>query len=138
MPYALEPLRAGELGMGTELDVGTHPPGVRRVEYVLDAPTEEDLIKSFPVFLVSEELAAALTSEKLSGFQLDDADVHLNDQYVELHESAPHKRYRWLRLTPSESADCWLNDQYRLCVSDRMYAVISHHCIDRCDVTTTS
>jgi hypothetical protein len=36
MPYALEPLVAGELGEGTVLDPSTHPPKVSAVDYVLD------------------------------------------------------------------------------------------------------
>ena len=31
------------------MDTGTHPPLVRKLEYVLELPTEEDLIESFPV-----------------------------------------------------------------------------------------
>ena len=68
MTYVLEPLVAGELGDGTQLDATTHPPLVRHVEFVLDLPTDEDLIESFPVFLVSESLGHALASANLTGF----------------------------------------------------------------------
>ena len=33
------------------------------------------------------------------------------------------------------SSDCWLDERHRLCVSDRMYAVLSQHRIDGCAVT---
>jgi hypothetical protein len=138
MAYVLEPLVAGALGEGTELDASTHPPRVRKLEYVLDFPTEEDLIESFPVFLVSDKLAAALTAANLNGFRLDHAEVRTSDQYGLWRGNVPHKRYRWLRPDLSGSADCWVDEQHRLCVSDRMYAVISSHRIDRCDVTKTS
>ena len=137
MGYVLEPLVAGQLGERSELDTSTHPPGVRYVDYVLDPPTEEDLIESFPVFLVSEELAAALTAADLSGFRLDDAEVRRSDQYALLRGDLPHKSYRWLRVDSSGAADCWLDARYRLCVSDRWYAVISLHRIDGCDATKT-
>ena len=88
MPYALEPLVGGELGPQTVLDRSTHPPGVERPQYVLDLPTTADLLESFPIYLVSEQLAARLGS--LSGFRLDDVDVVTGDQYG----SAPHKAYR--------------------------------------------
>ena len=48
MPYALDPMVAGELGEETELDPSMqHPPLVTAVEYVLDRPDPDDLIESF-------------------------------------------------------------------------------------------
>src|SRR5215211_250252 len=138
MAYVLEPLVAGELGDETDLDTRTHPPLVHSVEFVLDLPTDEDLIESFPVFLVSEELASALTAAGFRGFQLSDAQVRPSHEYLANHGEVPHKRYRWLRLMPSRPSDCWLDAQYRLCVSDQMYFVIARHRIDGCDVTQTN
>jgi hypothetical protein len=71
MPYVLEPLGAGQLGGGTLLDVSAHPPLVSRVQYVLDAPTSDDLIESFPVFLVSEALGSALMETARSPRSID-------------------------------------------------------------------
>jgi hypothetical protein len=139
MAYVLDPFVAGQLGERTDLDASTHPPVVRHVDYVVDLPTDEDLIQSFPVFLVSEDLAVALAAANLTGFRLDDADVRPSDQYRVLGGGdAPPKPYRWLRLVSSEVADCWLDEGYRLCVSDEMYAVLSSHKIERCEVAKTS
>ena len=136
MTYVLEPLVAGELGDGTQLDATTHPPLVRHVEFVLDLPTDEDLIESFPVFLVSESLGHALASANLTGFWFDDADVRPSTEYLAAYGAVSHKRYRWLRpQCRPHSSDCWLDERHRLCVSDRMYAVLSQHRIDGCAVT---
>lgn len=135
MPYVLEPLVAGQLGDGTLLDASTHPPVVSRVQYVLDAPTGEDMIESFPVFLVSEALGSALRAAGFDGFSLDDVETVPSGEYTAVHGQGPHKEYRWLRVEASKSADCWLDENYRLCVSDRMYAVISRYEIGRCGVT---
>lgn len=134
MPYALEPLVAGQLGEGTRLDSSTHPPEVEAVEYVLDAPTDDDLVESFPVFLVSDQLAERLRQASLDGFILDDARVVPSREYVEVYGEVPHKSYRWLRLRASANADCWLDGEYRLCVSDRMMAILSEGVLDRCEV----
>jgi hypothetical protein len=137
--YVLDPLVAGQLGERTDLDASTHPPVVRQVDYVVDLPTDEDLIQSFPVFLVSDDLAGALTAANLTGFRLDNADVRASDQYgVFGGGDVPLKQYRWLRLDSSDPADCWLDERFRLCVSDEMYAVISSHRIERCEVTKTN
>jgi hypothetical protein len=124
MSYALEPLVAGELGDGTSLDPSVHPPVVHSVEYVLDYPTDEDLIESFPVVLVSEELAARLVEANLQGFELDSATVTESDGYRQLHGDRPHKVYRWLKPAPAESPDAWTGSDYRFCVSDRMMKIL--------------
>jgi hypothetical protein len=136
--FILEPLVAGELGAETVLDPGTHPPLVRSVEFMLDSPTEEDLVESFPVFLVSEELGDSLTAAGLVGFHLDHAGVHPSTEYVAAYGDVPHKAYRWLRLIWSSPSDCWLDEEYRLCVSDRMYSVIARHRMEGCQVTPTT
>jgi hypothetical protein len=114
--FVIEPLVAGELGSDTVLDPATHPPKVSAVEYVLDSPTTEDLIESFPVFLVSDELAEQLRGAGLDGFDLAPAQVVRSREYVEAYGNAPHKQYQWLRPRPADAADCWLDETYRLCV----------------------
>lgn len=138
MPFTLEPLVADELGEGTRLDATTHPPEVEAVEYVLDTPTEDDLIESFPVFLVSESLADQLADAQLRGFTLEEAQVIPSREYFEVWGSAAHKRYRWLRLKSSPQSDTWLDESYRLCVSDRMMAVLREGVLDGCDITRLS
>lgn len=138
MPFLLEPLVAGALGEGTQLDASTHPPDVEAVEYVLDAPSADDLIESFPVFLVSDWLAERLDRAGLDGFALEGALVVPSREYVEVYGPAPHKSYRWLRLLTSTTADCWLDEEYRLCVSDRMMAVLREGVLEGCDITPLS
>jgi hypothetical protein len=96
------------------------------------------LVESFPVFLVSDELGAALSAAGLVGCHLDDANVHPSTEYVAVYGDVPHKAYRWLRLISSSPTDCWLDEEYRLCVSDRMYSVIARHKVQGCDVTPTT
>ena len=57
MPYALDPQVAGGLGENTVIDTSSHPPVVTHVDFVLDYPVTDDLIQSFPVFLVTVEMA---------------------------------------------------------------------------------
>jgi hypothetical protein len=82
--YMLEPLVAGETRRRDCFRCRTHPPLVSNVEFLLDSPTEEDLVESFPVFLVSDELGAALSAAGLVGFHLDDANTVLDAERIHL------------------------------------------------------
>ena len=92
MPYVLEPLVGGELGPDVELDSSTHPPGINRAQFALDTPTTADLMESFPIYLVSEGLAAQLEAAGLRGFTLDEAEVLPSENYVEAFGDARHVR----------------------------------------------
>ena len=125
MPYVLQPLVGGELGQDVEFDNSTHPPGIDRVQYVLDYPTSEDLMESFPAYIVSEALAERLVAAGLRGFTLAEAEVLPGENYLALYGDVPHKTYRWLQVAPrTPDADVWLDDAPQLCVSDRMMAVL--------------
>lgn len=139
MPYILEPLAGGELGPDTVLDLSTHPPGMNRAQFVLDTPTTADLMESYPAYLVSEALAELLAAGGLQGFELDDAEVFPSENYIEAFGDAPHKTYRWLRLQDGASdPDAWLGEDLRLCVSDRMMAVLERGDLRGCDIEPLS
>jgi hypothetical protein len=132
MPYVLDPHVAGELGPGTVLDRSRHPPGVSELEYVLDDADTDDLIESFPVFLVTERLAARLADGTFAGFILEPATVQPGPEPA----AAAPGSYR--RLVPVEGAaaqpDVWLTDEYRLGVSDRLMEALREFDLRRCDV----
>jgi hypothetical protein len=131
MPYALEPHVAGELGPTTVLDRSTHPPGIGEVEYVLDLPDSDDIIESFPVFLVSDPLAARLS--QLPGVTFGEATVRPGDNYLELFGDAPHKAYA--RLHVGAGPDFWLDDALLLNVSDRAMEILREFNLRRCDIS---
>ena len=132
MPFALEPQVAGEFGPATVFDHRQHPPTVTDVEYVLDHPDTDDLIESFPVYLVSDRLTARLLDFPGLGFEA--VVVRPGDNYLELFGDAPHKPY--VRLLLDGSPDAWLGEDLVLCVSDRLMEVLRESDLRRGDVTT--
>jgi hypothetical protein len=133
MPYRLDPQVAGELGERTVMDASTHPPIVPHVDYVLDYPDADDLIQSFPVFLVSEGLAQRMTRARLTGPAFEDVTVRPSKEYRETYGRAKHRRYRRLIITGTGD-DCWLDNDHQLCVSDRMMRLLEDADIGGCDI----
>lgn len=125
MPYRLDPQVAGELGAGTVLDSSTYPPRVSQVDYVLDRPDADEFIQSFPVFLVSMNLGVRLHDAGLTGFELSGATVRPSDNYTAIYGKVPPQRYQWLQVTGTAGeADCWLDESFQVCVSDRMMSIV--------------
>jgi hypothetical protein len=131
MTFALEPHVAGELGPATILDPSLHPPIVTDVEYVLDHPDTDDLIESFPVFLVSEALATRLTG--FPGIAFGPAVVRPGDNYLELFGDAQHKQY--VRLLVGGGPDLWIGEDLILRASDRAMVVLREFDLRRCDIS---
>ena len=77
---------------------------------------------------------------ELAGFHLDATRVRPSEEYLAARGDAPRPEYRWLRLKTGGAAapDAWLDDQHRLCVSDRMMAVLRDHRLDRCEIEPLS
>ncbi|MFT4008828.1 MAG: hypothetical protein QM655_02180 [Nocardioidaceae bacterium] len=135
MPYRLDPQVAGELGPDTDLDTSTHPPKVKRLEYVLDQPETDELITSFPVFLVSDQLGSRLKKAHLDGFKLTKAPVRPSDNYRQLYGKAEHRDYRWLQVTGAPGrSDFWLDQSFNLCVSDGAMAILESAVLSGCTV----
>jgi hypothetical protein len=82
--YTLEPEVAGGLGDGTVIDTTVHPPHVERLHYEFEDWLGDDLVESFPCFLVSKPLAARLTAAGLGTFQLKDVAVTMTPEAEEL------------------------------------------------------
>jgi hypothetical protein len=121
--YRLQPHVAGELGPETDFDPSTHPPVVKNVVYVLDFPEPDDLIESFPVFLVAEALCERLGG--LSGFELEPATVVFDGG------SRPFRR---LVVTGTAADDAWIDEDLMLCVSAEMLEALRTGRLRFCDI----
>jgi hypothetical protein len=93
-------------------------------------PQPDDLIESFPVYLVSDPLATRLTA--FAGLRFQEVTVRPGGIYLDAHGDVPHKQY--VRLLP-DGEDAWVGDDLLLCVSDRLMAVLGEFDLRRCDVT---
>jgi hypothetical protein len=131
MAFVIEPHVAGELGSETELDPRTHPPTVEELHYVFDSSESDDIVESFPVFLVSVRLAASIVSSKLTGARLAAAQCSLREP-----SDAVSPAYRWLQIVGRPDLDdFWLMPDHRLGVTQAALNVLRDHRLDYCDVT---
>lgn len=120
--YKLSPEVAGGLGPQSELDTSVHPPVVKRLHYEFAGWMGDDIVETFPAFIVTEALADAICASQLSGVILGDVivtkDPQFEEFFPEVASSLPH--WRWLQPvgTPHES-DVWQDDNGQLVLSER-------------------
>lgn len=133
--YTLSPEVAGELGEDTEMDTAVHPPVVSRLHYEFSDWLGDDLVESFPVFLISSVLGQDASGAGLTGFVLADAEVTVSEEAQELLEGETIPEFRWLKITGQPGVDDFgQTEQARLVVSERALEVLRQGSLENCDV----
>ena len=135
--YALEPEVAGGLGDGTVMDHSTVPPTVLRLEYELGYGWQGDeLLETYPCFVISDRLYRTLVASGATGFRVDDVVVVEDEQLGELGESYGDLReFKWLKVEGRpEEDDLGIGSDGRLVVSQRALDALSSGIANDCGI----
>lgn len=133
--YTLEPEVAGGLGAGTVMDTTVHPPRVTRLHYEVEDWLGDDLVESFPCFLVSAPLAARLTAAGLGSFALRGVTVTTTPEADEQLGDGALPEFQWLDVTGVAGRDdVGVTPNGQLVVSDKALALLREFTVDNCDV----
>jgi hypothetical protein len=135
MPYILKPEVAGGWGAGTIADTSCHPPFVSKLIYEFEGWSGDDLLTSFPCFIVTKQLADSIQSSSLNGYELAPVQVTKSGVFVELYPSRELPEFWWLKVNGVVGRnDFAINDHHRLVVSDTAFKLLSASNIAQCEV----
>src|SRR5438132_865896 len=98
MAYFIEPEVSGELGEKTILDRATHPPIVKYLHFVLYGWLGDDLIETFPVFLVTEKLKSKLNETSLTGYRITNCEIEVSDEFKLLQLNTILPSFYWFKV----------------------------------------
>ena len=133
--WSLEPEVAGELGHASVLDTSVRPPVVSTLQYCFTGWLGDALLESFPCYIVTDALGAALLSSRLSGFALDAVDVVTSDEFDELYPSRALPGFCWLKVVGQPAVDdLGLSKEHVLVVSDAALQVLRQHGLSHCEI----
>jgi len=136
--FILEPEVAGELGPRTEMDTDVRPPRVRRLHYVISDWLGDDLLESFPCFLIGRSVGETAKAEGLTGFDLDPAEVTLSPEAEELLGNQVPE-FCWLQVAAKAgSADFGLTPKAQLVVSQRALDILRGETLENCGINSYS
>ncbi len=136
--YVLGPEVPGGLGERSVLinRPGTYPL-VERLHFEFGPGTlGNDLMETYPVFMVTRALADALRATTLTGFALStDLEVSVDENVEELEPDWPVPVIEWLRVSGlAGSDDFGLDETARLVVSEDALSALRRFKIDGCQV----
>jgi hypothetical protein len=134
--FSLDPEVAGELGERTVLDASAHPPIVTRLHYHVQSWLGDDVIQSFPCFVVTERLRRALEERRFSGYHVEDAEVTVDEDFRTLSPGMTLPRFYWLRVDGRPGVDDFgvSGTDYCLVVSARVLVCMRQFALKNCSV----
>ena len=136
--HKLTPDVAGELADHTELDRSVHPPRVQRFAYVIDNWLGDDILETYPTFMVTETLVGPLNGSGLSGYEIRQAEVTIEEESREtlsMIGRTEFPNFRWLHVVGKAGCDDFgLTATGDLVVSERALNVLRQGQLNRCDI----
>jgi hypothetical protein len=134
--HLLKPEVAGGWGPHTEAQRHTHPPIVTHLHYEFEGWSGDDLLTTFPEFIVTENLARALEQSGLTGFRLTTVETSPGGMWMQMHERRPLPSCRWLNVTaPAGAADWGRTDLADLVVSQRALDFLGSFALKNCQIS---
>ncbi|HEX7338225.1 MAG TPA: hypothetical protein VF252_13540 [Gemmatimonadales bacterium] len=134
--HLLQPEVAGGWGPHTEAQRHTHPPTVTHLHYEFEGWSGDDLLTTFPEFIVTENLARALEQSGLTGFRLTSVETSAGGMWMQMHERRPLPSCRWLKITaPAGGADFGRTNLADLVVSQSALDFLKGFTLTNCLIT---
>jgi hypothetical protein len=122
----IEPEVAGGLGKETILDNSIHPPRVTKLHYEFDGWLGDDLIESFPCYIVTEPLKEQIEKRGLSGVAFENVIITKSDNFNFLYPERQLPKFYWLKVKANNLySDFSLGLDFRLVISEAAFNVLN-------------
>jgi hypothetical protein len=127
----IEPEVGGRFGSGTKLDNNVHPPIVKELDYEFDGWLGDDLLESFPCFIMSERLRKEIEKLSLTGIKFQNLTISKSDTYKELYPSKELPIFYWAIIDGKIYLDDFIiGDDLRLVISEKAFELLKKFNID--------
>lgn len=135
--HYVEPEVAGAWGNETIADTSVHPPVVHKLHYEISGWLGDDLLETFPCFIVSERLREDLIKSGLAGFDFDHVLISKSDELAADTTFEEMPNFHWMKVHgANEGADFKISADHRLMVSDRALTVLRRNKIANAEISS--
>lgn len=123
----IEPEVAGGLGSETAIDTSSHPPVVTRLHYEFDGWLGNDLLESFPCFIVSDQLRQKIVSNLLTGVTFDEVVITKSLEFSIQSPNIALPKFSWMKIYGKiGESDFAIAEDFRLVVSQKAMEVLNN------------
>lgn len=116
--YRVKPEVAGGLGEHTVIERESVPPKVSRLHYVFDGWMGDDLLSTYPCYIITTTMAEKLSQLGATGFNLHEAEISTSGEFEDRYPGRRLPPFLWLMVTGTAMQhDFGLDEKGRLVVS---------------------
>ena len=134
--YSLKPEVAGGWGPITVADTRVHPPVVKKLNYEFDGWLGDDILETFPCYIITKRLSDLLTVSPLTGYEIDDVVISYSETFMELYPNKKMPTFFWLKIIGAAGIeDFGAENNNRLVVSETVMNLLARVQIKYCDIS---
>jgi len=123
--FQIEPDVAGGLGSQTVIDTSKIPPLVSRLHYTFEAWFGDEILETFPCFIVTKALADDIMKERLSGVVFDNVIIDGSENFEALYPATVLPPFVWMKVEGRQREDdFFISLDRRLAVSEHAWRII--------------
>lgn len=122
----IEPEVAGGLGEQTILHNNVFPPLVEKLHYEFDDWLGDDILESFPCFIVTDRLKTCIEKTGLTGMTFDKVVISKSEKFMDLHAEWVLPTFHWAKISGTLMADDFaIANNFRLMVSEKAFRLLN-------------
>lgn len=134
MFYYMEPEVAGSLGPDTILDRSTHPPIVKRLDFLVADWLGDELLETFPCFVVTIKLQQGIEDSYLTGVNFTRINVNYSTDVIAPDYDQARPLFSWMKVHGVAGVDDFgLGEDFRLVVSGRAKKLLETYSLNYAD-----
>ena len=135
MYFYVEPEVSGGLGNETVIDSSTHPPIVSALHYQFHGWLGDEIIESFPCYIVSKSLKESIESHRPTGVSFSAVKISKSEQFLDLYPNKVIPNFYWLKASGKVGFDDFgISDDFRLVVSSKILQSFQKHHFKNADI----
>lgn len=122
----IEPEVAGSLGDETIINTTVHPPFVSQLHFVFNGWLGDDILETFPCYIISERLKNEILNSNLIGIAFKSLKVTKSIQFKDLYPNLNLPDFYWAIINGKYDTDDFvISEDFRLIVSENAFKVLS-------------
>lgn len=101
----IEPEVAGGLGEQIQMDNSFFPPLIKNLHYEFKGWLGDDILESFPCYIVTERLRDGIELVKLTGVSFDKVFISKSETFLELYPDRELPNFFWAKINRESNKD---------------------------------
>ncbi|PTT43700.1 hypothetical protein DBR28_00195 [Chryseobacterium sp. HMWF028] len=131
----IEPEVAGNIGDNTDMDTSFFPPLIKNLHYEFDGWLGDDILESFPCYIMTEALRKAIETEDFTGIHFSEVLVSKSETFLDLYPNKELPNFFWAKINGEPyKADFFITEKNALAISERAYKLIKQYNIAQAEI----